>query len=104
MLNYLMSDKDLVKLEAGGWKQSVLSALVLLGYELADYDAVTCEAEFYVDDENSHGFSLHRNDTLDHLRNAIFMAGEFRARKTAGDALRSLFRATDFPEVVLTST
>ena len=95
MLDYPMSDKDLGELEADGWKKGVLSALTLLGYKLSGYDTVTCEAEFYVDDENSHGFSLHRDDTPDHLRNAIFLAGELRGKKTAGDALRSLFRATD---------
>lgn len=90
-----MKDTDVHLLREDGWSLEVLNTLCSLGYELASYDAATCEAHFSVEPNlaTSHGFSLHRQDEARNIRRAIFEAGHFAHETHVKHALTTLLGA-----------
>jgi hypothetical protein len=73
-----MKDADFHSLREDGWGLEVLTTLCSLGYELASYDAASCEAHFSTLPSargDQHGFTLHRQDSARQIRQNIFEAG-----------------------------
>ena len=87
-----MKEADVHLLRDDGWSLEVLNTLCSLGYELASYDAASCEAHFSVvpNLRTDHGFTLHRQDDANAIRIAIFEAGVFAHEKRTRDALTTL--------------
>jgi hypothetical protein len=87
-----MKDTDVHLLREDGWSLEVLNTLCSLGYELASYDAASCEAHFSTEAclKNEHGFTLHRQDSAAQIRHQIFEAGVFAHEKRTRDALTTL--------------
>jgi len=87
-----MKDTDVHLLREDGWSLEVLNTLCSLGYELASYDAASCEAHFNTQPclKNEHGFTLHRQDSASQIRHQIFEAGVFAHEKRTRDALTTL--------------
>lgn len=87
-----MTLEDIQTLRQDGWSLDVLTVLESLGYELASYDATTCEAHFATSAflKNEHGFTLHRQDSATKIRHQIFEAGVFAHEKRTRDALTTL--------------
>lgn len=88
-----MSPEDNTLLKSAGWRHEVVNTLAVLGYNLASHDPVTENAEFFILHpiaHHTHGFTLHRQDTVSAITNAIFTAGELRREKQTREAFHSL--------------
>ena len=87
-----MKDADVHLLREDGWSLEVLNTLCSLGYELASYDAASCEAHFSTAPHPiaDNGFTMHRQDGPLHIRHSIFEAGIRHHEKRTRDALTTL--------------
>ena len=85
-----MTESDLTLLRGHGFPADVLTTLTHLGYQLDHHDPVTETIEVSTGD---HGFTIHRQETPQILRELIFTAGIFHHQKQTRDAFQSLLTA-----------